>query len=395
MAFVPSPEFEQLFKLYTSDPDSVGSHLTRTAEHAGAAGELVVTSGTDVAVFPGRGRPPAVESFRLDTRGFVELAAISHLGPAVAALARMRELDPAGSPWRADARRLLDQLRTVQAANTLELWRDKIAVAAWADHVPKLVDLVDYACTVTSNYLRSALADEACLTFERLRASYLEATEPGAPPIPFNHVMIATFCLTALDIGHRMIVWLRGSALHWERLMVLVTGQSGRATAGLTWSSNNMCHLLARAGEGRLPAERVYIVPWAPDLMPASSGGRERWNRLEEEYRTLWFNTRANVELAGRMFAGYPRYRFVQPRGPVIDRTTEAVSELPRVSSAQDMFALVSRLRFVLEDPRQLISNCVADYVIDQLCEHDCRPELVEIPGFTGVAYSAISSRRH
>jgi hypothetical protein len=76
----------------------------------------------------------------------------------------------------------------------------------------------------------------------------------------------------------------------------------------------------------------------------------------------------------------------------VIDRTTEWVSELPAVASAQDMFALVSRLRFVLEDPRQLISNCVADFVIDRLCEHDGRPERVEIPGFSEAAYPGKSS---
>ena len=86
MAFTVAPEFEQLFKLYTGDSDSVGSHLTQTAERGSAVGALVVASGTDVAVFPGGGRPPAIESFRLHTRGFVELAAISHLGPAVAAL---------------------------------------------------------------------------------------------------------------------------------------------------------------------------------------------------------------------------------------------------------------------------------------------------------------------
>jgi hypothetical protein len=115
VAFIHSPEFEHLFKLYTTDPNSVGSHLTQTAEHASAANELVVASGTDVGVFPGGSRPPVVESFRLNTRGFVELAAISHLGPAIAALIRMRELDPTGSPWRADAQRMIDQLRVVRA----------------------------------------------------------------------------------------------------------------------------------------------------------------------------------------------------------------------------------------------------------------------------------------
>ena len=191
--------------------------------------------------------------------------------------------------------------------------------------------------------------------------------------------MIATFCLTALDISHRMIVWLRGHALDWKRLMVLIAGQSGRATAGLTSSSNNMCNLLARASEGRLAPERLYIVPRAPDLALSGDNDGARWRQLEQQYRTLWFNTYANVELAGRMFEGYPRYRFAPPRRPAVNRAVEAVSELPAVASAQDMFALVSRLRFVLEDPRQLISNCVADVMIDQLFAHDCRPEKVRI----------------
>jgi hypothetical protein len=389
VAFTVAPEFEQLFKLYTADSDSIGSHLTQTAERASAVDALVVASGTDIAVFPGGGRPPSVESFRLNTRGFVELAAISHLGPAVAALIRMRELDPVGSPWRADARRLIDQLRVVRAANTEELWRDRIAAAAWAGRVRKIVDLVDYACTVTSNFLQAALTDESSLTFERLRANYLEATEPGSLPIPFNHVMIATFCLTALDIGHRMVLWLRDQALDWKRLMVLIAGQPGRATAGLTWSSNNMCHLLACASGGRIAAERLYIVPRAPDLALPGGDDGDSWGRLEQQYRALWCNTYANVKLSGCMFKGYPRYRFAPPRGQVVDRATEAVSELPAVTSAQDMFALVSRLRFVLEDPRQLISNCVADFMIDQLCAHDFRPERVEIPGFSDVAYPA------
>jgi len=47
-------------------------------------------------------------------------------------------------------------------------------------------------------------------------------------------------------------------------------------------------------------------------------------------------NTSVNAELAGRMFEGYSRYRFALPQAPVIDRTTEWVSELPAVASAQD-----------------------------------------------------------
>ncbi len=392
MPFIHAPEFHELFKLYTASPDSVGSHLTKTAERAGAQGQLVVASGANIAVFPGGGRPPMFESFRLNTRGFVELAAVSHLGTALAALIRMRELDPSRSPWRADAQRLSDQLQLVRAVNKEALWRDQIAVAAWSSRIGNLVALVDYACGVTSNYLQAALVDESWFTFERLRSYYLEATEPGSPPIPFNYVMIATFCLTALDISHRMIPWLRNHVRDWERLMVLITGQSGRATAGLTWSSNNLCHLLARAAEGRLAPQRLYVMPHAPDIVPSSNGRDDHWSQLEEAYRTLWFNTNVNIELAGRMFDGYPPYQFRLQEPQTVGPTTRAIHELPAVTSAKDMFALVSRLRFVLEDPRQLISNCVSDFMIDQLCANGGRAEDVEIPGFSDIAYPAPNS---
>jgi hypothetical protein len=49
--------------------------------------------------------------------------------------------------------------------------------------------------------------------------------------------------------------------------------------------------------------------------------------------------------------------------------------------------AAITRLRFVMEDPTQLLSNSVAHFVIDQLCEHNNQPELVVIPGFSKVSY--------
>jgi hypothetical protein len=47
---------------------------------AGADDPLIVATGTDMAIFPGGGQPPKVQSFRLSTRGFKELAGIAHFG---------------------------------------------------------------------------------------------------------------------------------------------------------------------------------------------------------------------------------------------------------------------------------------------------------------------------
>jgi hypothetical protein len=57
--------------------------------------------------------------------------------------------------------------------------------------------------------------------------------------------------------------------------------------------------------------------------------------------------------------------------------------------SPDDRVTAITRLRFVMEDPAQLLSNSVAHYVIDQLCDHDNDPSRVVIPGFTNVSYPA------
>ena len=48
-----------------------------------------------------------------------------------------------------------------------------------------------------------------------------------------------------------------------------------------------------------------------------------------------------------------------------------------------------ARLRFVMEDPAQLLSNAVASYIIDHLCANGNQPTDVFNPGFTNVAYPA------
>jgi hypothetical protein len=69
-----------------------------------------------------------------------------------------------------------------------------------------------------------------------------------------------------------------------------------------------------------------------------------------------------------------------------IFRPNEAET-LPAIKSLSDHAACVARLRRIMEDPQQLLSNCVADYIIDELRRCNYRPEDVQIPGFTNVEY--------
>jgi hypothetical protein len=72
---------------------------------------------------------------------------------------------------------------------------------------------------------------------------------------------------------------------------------------------------------------------------------------------------------------------------PVIGATTKMLHAMPRLRSPDDRISAITRLRFVLEDPTQLLSNSVAHFVIDQLCEHGNQPGRVLIPGFSNVEY--------
>ena len=93
MAVYQNPELLSLFDVYTGGPASIGADLTRMTIQANSDDPLIVATRTDMALFPGGGAVPSVDSFRLSTRGFKELAAVSHLGPALATLVNMHMLD--------------------------------------------------------------------------------------------------------------------------------------------------------------------------------------------------------------------------------------------------------------------------------------------------------------
>ncbi|ASL41985.1 hypothetical protein bAD24_I00755 [Burkholderia sp. AD24] len=377
MSYQPDPAFAGLFRAFTSDPGSIGARTTQTMAALAADAPLLVSTGSDIVLFPGAGRAPSIESFRKSTRGFIELTAVSHLPLALAYLARLRELSPHDDSWRADAARLREHAQQTRDANSLSLWRDRVAVASFAGHERKIANLVDYTCAVTIDRLDRAQRDPSLLGFERLNAEYFAAPHSDMLPVSMNEVMFATFGLAFLDIVYRIGNWLRAQQPDWSRLMVLVSGQSGRPTAGATWASNNMCYLVWRASERVLPPERILVAPHAPSFSVAALPDAAGLAELERDYRGLWLNTQASIDVARRLFPDQQAYRF----------DPAAADNMPPITSPDDRDATAARLRRIMEDPAQLLSNCVADYVVDQLHENGNQPHEVVIPGFSNVTY--------
>ena len=382
-----SPELVDLFTTYTAGPGSIGSHLTRTAVEHGRADPLIVATSADFALYPGEGRAPTVEGFRLSTRGFKELAGVSHLGPALATLVQLREkYGDAG--WRAEAERLLREVERSRAANSVELWRETIAVEAYRGREQAIADMVDYSCAITARYLRTALADEAYLNARTLREDYLEGGGEADLPVPINQMMIATFFLVGLDVSYRILRWFAAQQIDWDRAMVVIAGQQGRPTAGVTWNTSSIAAMVLGASGYRLPLDRLYMAPHAPTFVTPLDGDLSEVVALEEPLRRIWFSTRATVELGEVMFDGYPRYTPGQLEIPdVVDHSVTEISEMPVIHGPDDWRAMTTRLRMVLEDPRQLLSGCVTDYAVRQLVQARNDPADVVVPGLDGVAY--------
>ncbi len=385
-----SPELVDLFTTYTAAPDSIGSALTRSGAADLADAPLVVATSADLALYPGGGRPPSVEGFRLSTRGFTELAAVSHLGPAVATLVQLRER---GRPWRPAAQRLLEAVERSRAVNTEALWRDTIAVEAYRGREAAIADMADYTFDVTARYLRTALADEGYPTALTLRRDLLRGEGQPDLPVPLDHVMIATFFLTGMDVAHRVLRWFDAQAVDWERAMVVIAGRQGRPTAGVTWQTSSVAAMVLGASRHRLPLDRMYLAPHAPVFPTPPPGDLSGVAALEQPLRQVWANTRASVELAGVMFADSPRYSPGLDGPPDLsDPAVVEISEMPLIHGPQDWRALTARLRMVMEDPRQLLSGCVTDYAVAELVKCGNDPARVVVPGLDGEAYPRRSS---
>jgi hypothetical protein len=70
-----------------------------------------------------------------------------------------------------------------------------------------------------------------------------------------------------------------------------------------------------------------------------------------------------------------------------IFKDTRELSEMPRILGPDDMLTMTTRLRLVVEDPRQLLSGCVTDYAVEQLRLNGNNPATVVVPGLDRYAH--------
>jgi hypothetical protein len=117
----------------------------------------VLVVGSDIYVYEStRGALLTQGQFRADrASGFYELPAISHLGPALAYLAQIKEN---GDPrWKERLALLQTHVAQIRGLNrrVTNNWLDLLDQPAWKAHKAQIRNMVDYACARTLDYIHS------------------------------------------------------------------------------------------------------------------------------------------------------------------------------------------------------------------------------------------------
>ena len=379
-------EFMDLFFDFTGshEPDypagqpTLGQMLTQDAvakeTATGGPGPLVLVVGSDIYVYDSKsGTRLGEQQFRADrASGFFELTAISHIGPALAYLAQIKANGDARWKVRlASLRTHVAQVRTLNQ-RAADNWLDLLNQPAWSTRKTQIRDMVDYACARTLHYVDS-LGNGDSFTVASVNDDFFNGTS-AQYPIPFVNVMIGTFMLEGLRGAADVHAALARLKLDWPRAMVLVSSRAGtNVSSGLTEGTNWLVSFLKAASGFTLPDDRIKIVPYA-EVRPSLGQAQLLPADLSYYVQRVWGPLFYRKVVSDQVFAGIPTiYLPDRPPLPGDYVVTKA--------GAIDQFMI--RMKHSLRDAREMLSNTVAFWMVQELVSKSWDPGAVDIPGLT------------
>ena len=363
---------------YPAGQPTLGQMLTQSVvaedSASGAPGPLVLVVGSDVYVYESAGGALlGRQQFRADrASGFFEMTAISHIGPALAYLAQIKA--NGDTRWRARLASLRTHAAQVRALNqrAANNWLDLLNQPAWSTHKPQIRDMVDYACARTLNYI-DALGNGDSFTVAGVNDDLFNGTS-ARYPIPFVNVMIGTFMLEALRGAADVHDALARLKLDWPHAMVLVSSRAGsNVSSGLTEGTNWLVLFLKAASGFTLPDDRIKIVPYA-EVRPSLGEAQLASADLSYYVQRVWGPLFYRKVVSDRVFAGIPTiYLPDRPPLPGDYFVTQA--------GAIDQFMI--RMKHSLRDAREMLSNTVAFWMVQELAHKNWDPGAADVPGLT------------
>jgi hypothetical protein len=363
---------------YPAGQPTLGQMLTQAAIAKGSAGSapgpLVLVVGSEIYIYDSsNGARLGEQQFRADrSSGFYEMTAISHIGPALAYLAQIKANGDAR--WKARLASLRAHTAQVRALNqrTADNWLDRLNQRAWSAHKAQIRDMVDYACARTLSYI-DTLGDGDGFTVTNVNDVFFNGTSTEYP-IPFVNVMIGTFMLDALRGAADVHDALARLKLDWSQAMVLVSSRAGsNVSAGLTEGTNWLVFFLKAASGFTLPDDRIKIVPYA-EVRPSLGQAQLAPADLGYYVQRVWGPLFYRKVVSDQVFASIPTiYLPDRPSLPGDYFVTKA--------GAIDQFMI--RMKHSLRDAREMLSNTVAFWMVQELANKNWDASAADIPGLT------------
>lgn len=348
------------------------AEMSKNAALANQDGALVMFVNSTMYIYDDHGK----RQFELLMRtapdsGFTEMTAISHIGPALAYLAKEKEYG--GTQWKAGLQMLLKDIKAIRTVNAQKEnnWLDKLNAPAWKMHNQEIRNMVDYACSMSGNYINDLLSGKKALTLANVQKDFYE--QNADYPIPYNDVMVATFMLTALNSMDSIHKQLASVSLDWKKAKVLIRFVAGsNVTAGVSAESNWLVPFVKALSNNQLPDDRIYIAPYL-DVKP--SLGKAQLSTADFQYYNYRFLATYNrTHVAKDVFSEIPDIK-----KPNLDNIPGNYG----VTKATDVGDFIVRLKYSLAEPTEMLSNTVGFWMAGEFAAKQWQLDKVDIPGLT------------
>lgn len=304
--------------------------------------------------------------------GFTEMTAISHIGPALMYLAKIKE--NGDSDWKSQMEILLKDVKAVKAINAQPQnnWLDQVNSPAWKPYLTTIHNMVDYACSMAGNYISDVLSEKQTFDMTSLQNNFLSGNKTY--PIPYNNVMVGTFMLTALqsmDALHSKISKLN---IDWPNAKIIIRFVAGsNVSAGVTKGSNWLVPFVEALSNNTLPPDRIYITPYAA---VKSSLDEKQLSQDDYDYynNTVWQARHNRTMIANAVFTNITS--IFLPDRPSIPGDY-IYSKQPKIED------FLMRLKFSLAEPTEMLSNTVGFWMAGELAAKKWDYNKISIPGVT------------
>lgn len=304
--------------------------------------------------------------------GFTEMTAISHIGPALMYLAKIKE--NGDTSWKSQMENLLKDIQAVKVINaqTPNNWLEQVNAPAWKPHLTTIHNMIDYACSMAGNYMSDVLNEKLSFDMASLQNNFLNGNKTY--PIPYNNVMIGTFMLTALQSMAQLHNKISQLKIDWPHTKVIIRFVAGsNVSAGVTKDSNWLAPFVQALSNNTLAKDRIYITPYA-EVKP--SLGAQELTQADYNYynNTVWGARHNRTIIANEVFTNITSI-FLPDRPAIPGDYT--YSKQPKIED------FLMRLKFSLAEPTEMLSNTVGFWMAGELADKNWNYNKISIPGIT------------